>query len=250
VLEGCVGARLPHALPPPVLYVWSPRFVGPPWRCIFVYGGGRAARTDGTAECISSTSAPLLTLSLLHGSLRCIFCIMCTFPWSPNAFLLPSPSPFLAGSECGLQRLEKTATCPLCSQVLPKNGVRAVPVEADDAMIRSLASSSFGLGPDALVDILRHGLQFWAAQLRADSLHEAARCTCTMTLALLCLGLIGDGRIFLRLLTGSCFARLRFTNRVGRTSFLYRVSVQPLVEWMVHLRRGNQHGRWKNSCKK
>lgn len=78
-------------------------------------------------------------------------------------------------SECCQVHLEQKDTCPLCSQVLPKNGVRPVPVEADDAMIRSLASSMFGLEPKTLVDILRHGVQFWATQQRAESLHEAAR---------------------------------------------------------------------------
>lgn len=78
--------------------------------------------------------------------------------------------------------LEQKDTCPLCSQVLPKNGVRPVPVEADDAMIRSLASSMFGLEPKTLVDILRHGVQFWATQQRAESLHEAARCRYSLSL--------------------------------------------------------------------
>jgi len=37
-------------------------------------------------QCISSTSAPLLTLALLLDSLRCIFGFVCTSPWYPIAF--------------------------------------------------------------------------------------------------------------------------------------------------------------------
>lgn len=95
---------------------------------------------------------------------------------------LPLNSPHLrwptlrqTGGACALDRLEQTDACPLCAQVLPKNGVRPVAVEADDATVRSLASSTFGLDPDTLVDVLRHGVQFWATQLKAEALHEAAR---------------------------------------------------------------------------
>lgn len=100
-------------------------------------------------------------------------CNLCWKDVCGQGFLTRCRHLFCSG--CGRAHLEQKETCPLCAQVLPKNGVRPVPVEADDAMIRSLASSTFGLEPDTLVDILRHGVQFWASQQRAAALHEASR---------------------------------------------------------------------------
>lgn len=97
-----------------------------------------------------------------------------TNQFSLQFLTIPNTSLFsdLPGERCSGKAFQKELSCPLCDQVLAKDGVAELVMRPDDAHLRKTGAKLFGLEPDKLCQVMQMGLEFWSKQKRNESIQH------------------------------------------------------------------------------